>query len=131
MTLSDTPARPTSSSPLSILVADDEPMIVKALEALFSNRGHEVHTATNADAALALLASRRFDAALVDARMPGGGLNVIARLEGDPDFAGRVVLMTGALATDPMIQVGPDVIRVQKPFRFNELLLVVEGDAPN
>ena len=64
---------------------------------------------------------------LIDVKMPGGGLNVVSHLESDPNFDGRLVLMTGALATDPQVQVGPDVVRIQKPFRFEDLLPVVEG----
>lgn len=114
--------------PLTILVADDEPMIVRSLKKFFTMRGHDVRTASDAEAALLLVDAHTFDAALVDARMPGGGLTVIERLEGDPRFGGKVVLMTGAPASDPLVKVGPGVIRLQKPFSLAELVPVVEGD---
>jgi CheY-like chemotaxis protein len=102
-------------------------MIVKALERLLTGRGHSVRSAFDAPGALVLLQSERFDAALVDARMPGGGLTVVERLQSDPDFVGLVVLMTGALVTDPHVQVGPEVVRLQKPFRLKDLVPLVEG----
>ena len=124
------PAKPDGDGPermLSILVADDEPMIVKALERVLTRRGHSVHSAFDAAGALTLLQSERFDAALVDARMPGGGLSVVKGLDEHPNFDGLVVLMTGALVTDPHVQVGPEVVRLQKPFRFTELVPLVEA----
>ncbi len=119
--LSDGPART-----LRILVADDEPMITAALERILTGRGHDVRTTSNAADALAVLESERFDAALVDMGMPGSGMSVIEHLELDPDFDGLVVLMSGGLSTDPLLQAGPDVVRLQKPFRFSELVPLVE-----
>ena len=112
---------------LCILVADDEPMIRTALTRLFEKRGHTVHAAQDAREAIALISIHHFDAALVDARMPGDGLTVIAELERDSEFDGLVMLMTGALATDPMVKVGPSVQRLQKPFRFPEIVPIVES----
>ncbi len=56
---------------LSILVADDEPMITAALERILTRRGHHVRTTSNAADALSVLDSHRFDAALIDMGMPG------------------------------------------------------------
>jgi CheY-like chemotaxis protein len=119
-----------ASTPLQILIADDEPTIVSALEKFLTRRGHAVMTAPDAKAALLLVDRHRFDAALLDVRMPGGGLTVLEHLRNDPAFEGRVVLMTGALATDPEIPADPRVLRMQKPFRLTEVILMVEGDGP-
>jgi CheY-like chemotaxis protein len=112
---------------MCILVADDEPMIVSAVQQILTRRGHTVMTAADAAGAIALLDSHRFDAALVDVRMPGSGVTVIAHLQSDPAFDGLVVLMSGAIVADPLVQVGPDVIRLQKPFRLMELVPLLEG----
>ena len=101
-------------------------MILAALERVLTRRGHTVRVACNAPGARSLLESHRFDAALIDDRMPGGGTSVVAHLERDPNFDGLIVLMSGALATDPLLQVGPEVVRLQKPFRFLELVPLVE-----
>ena len=94
---------------------------------MLERRGHTVVTAASAFEALSLLETQPFDAALVDARMPGDGMRVLAHLRNGRSFDGVVVLMTGALATDPNVQVGPEVIRLQKPFRLRELVPLVEG----
>ena len=53
---------------------------------------------------------------------------VVKHLEADPHFTGTVVLMTGALSTDPNLEVGPTVLRLQKPFRFMDVVPLLEGD---
>ena len=116
--------------PMRILVADDEPIIVSAVQRVLARRGHTVMTAADAAGALALLDSNGFDAALVDVHMPGNGVTVIERLQSHPDFDGPIVLMSGAIAADPLVQVGPDVIRLQKPFRLTELVPLLEGGDP-
>lgn len=119
----------TSPPPcLCILVADDEPLIVKAIATFFTARGHTVHSALDAPSAMSLLDAHRFDAALVDLHMPGDGSTVIDRMQDDPDFDGRIVLMSGAVASDPKWQRGPGLIRLRKPFRLAELAPMVEGD---
>ena len=115
------------SRPLSVLLADDEPMIVRLLQRLLEGRGHTVRTASSAHQALSMLKAHQFDAALVDVRMPGGGLTVLEHLQADPSFSGMVVLMTGALATDPDLQLGPGVMRLQKPFNNRELIELLEA----
>ena len=118
-----------SCQPLHVLLADDEPTIVALLRRLLERRGHRVRTAATAEQAIGLVESHRFDAVLVDLRMPGGGMTVVARLRGDDSFHGRIVLMTGALATDPDVEPGPGVIRLQKPFKNRDLFPLLEGDA--
>ncbi len=130
MTTSDPRARPEATRRrLRILIADDEPVIVDSLSRFFTRRGHLVHPANDAGSALRLVEEHGFDVALIDARMPGDGLTVVRRLAESSGFEGRVVLMTGALAADPAIEVGPGVIRVQKPFRLTDLADLVEGTA--
>ena len=119
------PSEPKRS--LCILVADDEPMIRSALTRLFEKRGHTVHAAKDAPQAISLIGVHHFDAALIDARMPGDGLTIIAELEQDPAFEGLVMLMSGDLATDPRVNVGPEVQRLQKPFSFPEIVPLVEN----
>ena len=63
MPASETPSR--TSQPLRVLVADDEPMIVRILERILTRRGHEVHAVANAYDAVELLESGPFDAVLV------------------------------------------------------------------
>lgn len=80
---------------LRILVADDEPSLRLAITLFLRRRGHHVVEAADAHEARRLAAEQRFDAALVDARMPGDGLRLLAELDASPALAGRTALMTG------------------------------------
>lgn len=115
------------ADPLRVLIADDEPLIRKALQRLFERRGHSTQAVPDAPSAVAALSADRFDAVLVDLRMPGNGLTVIHHLERDTSFGGVVVLMTGDLSAEAMEQVGPHVKRLEKPFRFPDVLPLVEN----
>ncbi len=117
--------------PFRILVADDEPNVVRLLVRIFEGRGHDVVAACSAFEALEALEAGSFDVVLVDLNMPGGGLAVVSRLEADPAFTGRIVLMTGALAADPTMEMGPSVSRLQKPFQMTEVIALVEGARPH
>ena len=112
---------------LRVLVADDEPLIVRALERVLRRRGHDVDTADDAFGALELLGRNRYDAVMVDARMPGGGSRVLARLE-EISFSGVRVLMTGDVASDAVDD--DRVCRLQKPFRFPSVISLLEEGPP-
>jgi CheY-like chemotaxis protein len=53
-----------------VLIADDEPNIVTALEFLLERNGYEVYIARNGDAALKLVEQHRPDLVLLDVMMP-------------------------------------------------------------
>ena len=55
--------------PRSILVVDDEPAVSAALADYFRSQGHEVDAAAELEEAGALLAFRRYDAAILDLRL--------------------------------------------------------------
>jgi CheY-like chemotaxis protein len=107
-------------------VADDEPIIVRALERLLTRAGHVVHGAADADQALALLEQHRFDAALVDHHMPGGGARVLEAITRQEGFEGPAVLMTGDDVDDPSLPRGRGVVRLQKPFRYPDVVELLE-----
>ncbi len=111
---------------LTVLVADDEPMILRAIARILERRGHAVFTASDAHAARRLLEQHRFDVVVLDRRMPGDGLTVLRALDEEPSFAGTAILMTGGLATDPMEWMDLEVRYLQKPFRFSAVVPLVE-----
>lgn len=116
------PADPAADRIRSVLVVDDERMIVRALERLLVRHGYEVTTASDAHGALRLIEERTFDAVLVDHNMPGGGASVVEALRVRSGFSGRVVLMTGDSVDDPRLAFGPRVTLLQKPFDFDRVL---------
>jgi CheY-like chemotaxis protein len=115
---------------LTVLVADDDDLIRRALTRLLSGRGHIVHNAHDAATAIAMLEEHVFDVALVDRRMPGGGASVLHALGRHPAFAGRAILMTGTIGAEASSEVGTDVRLVTKPFSFKAMVEMVEGASP-
>jgi CheY-like chemotaxis protein len=108
-------------------VADDEPLIVRAVARMLERAGHIVHAAADADGALAVIERQPLDAAVVDHNMPGSGAAVLEALAAREDFRGPSILLTGDDLRDPGIPAIRGVLRMQKPFRYDELLAVVEG----
>ena len=108
----------------TILVADDEAAIVRAVTRFLERAGHEVHSAGTADEAVALIDVVAFDAAFVDSNMPGDGRTVLRRLAEDADFDGPAYLMTGDLP-DPDEELPGGARHLQKPFDFTGLAALV------
>jgi Signal transduction histidine kinase regulating C4-dicarboxylate transport system len=81
----------------TFLIVDDEPSIRRALVRYLTREGHAVDTAATGEEALSRMASRRYDAILLDLRMPDmEGHAVYERLrEEDSEHAARVVFATG------------------------------------
>jgi CheY-like chemotaxis protein len=109
-----------------VLVADDEPMIVRAIQRMLERRGHEVVTAPDASGALEALEGRDFDAVLVDDRMPGGGGRAVLERLLSRSYEGTAVLMTGGAIGDAE-DVDARVHWLQKPFPFPAVVSLVEN----
>jgi CheY-like chemotaxis protein len=56
---------------LNILVVDDEPAVRQSIKFILEHRGHEVGAVDGGEAALELLAQRKFDVVITDYSMPG------------------------------------------------------------
>lgn len=125
------PAPPTPTvhpmRSLRVLVADDEPTLRLAIALFLGRRGHQVTQASDAYEALRMAKEQQFDAALVDARMPGDGLNLLEQLEAMPMLRGRTALMTGDLGrarTSQGITTGRPYL--VKPFDMSEAVNLIE-----
>jgi type II secretory ATPase GspE/PulE/Tfp pilus assembly ATPase PilB-like protein len=112
-----------------MLVIDDEPMLCKALGALFTRRGFRVTTATTAQDALDSLQRITADVVLLDLKLPdASGLEVLTLLkERLPDV--RIVIISGV--SDPAtIQEALDRGAndyLPKPFDFDHCFYVAMG----
>jgi CheY-like chemotaxis protein len=119
----------SGSRPLMMLVVDDEPAIRSAIVRYFAGLGHTVDAAATGAEAHALLESRRYDALLLDVRMPDTSGDAIYRelIERDPAHAARVIFLTGDVQSDATQQFidGTGRASVMKPFSFDELTRVV------
>ena len=121
-------SRKGEDPPKRLLVVDDEEAVTQALARFLRSRDYEVETAGSAEAALALLGSRRFTLLLCDVRMPGlSGIDLVPRATSiDPDLG--VMMLTGvndaptatlALATGALDY-------ILKPVELPELLHAIE-----
>ena len=109
-----------------ILVADDEPNIVTALEFLLERAGYEVRTAVNGDEALAAIAQDPPDLVLLDIMMPvKSGYEVCKRIREEPEWGKVKVVMLSAKGRDAEVTKGLAMgadLYVTKPFSTRELL---------
>lgn len=115
-------------SGLRVLVVDDEESMRWFLRQGLARLGWSVEVAADAESAVRALAGRRFDAAVVDVRLPGAdGLTVLREVRArDPD---TVVVMITAYGSIPA---AVDAIKrgafdyISKPFELKELADVLE-----
>ncbi len=111
----------------SVIVADDEPHVVEYLQAALQMEGFDVAgTAADADGAVALADRFRPDVALLDLRMPGGGLQA-AQLIGSLSPDTRIVMFTADVDSAeviPLLRAGIDgyVVKGCTPDRLAEAL---------
>jgi len=114
-----------------ILVADDEPHIVTALEFLLQRNGFEVQVARNGEEALNLIESGRPDLVLLDVMMPlKSGYEVCKRIRERADWSHIKVVMLSAKGRDAEVARGLDVgadLYVTKPFSTRDLVGKIKG----
>jgi len=111
--------------PERVLVVDDEASVRETLVAQLGAMGARVDSAANATEALRMVRTGRYDALIVDIRMPGAsGLELHERIADiDPLLADRVVFITGDFVNDELLCRALDTGRLllEKPFTMNEL----------
>jgi len=109
-----------------ILIADDEPSIVTALEFLLKRSGYEVQIARDGDEALRLVEMMHPDLVLLDIMMPvKSGYEVCKQLRERPESRDVKIIMLTAKGRDAEVAkgltVGADVY-VTKPFSTRDLM---------
>jgi DNA-binding response OmpR family regulator len=109
-----------------ILIADDEPNIVTALEFLLSRNGYEVLIARNGDAALDLVEKHKPDLVLLDVMMPvKSGYEVCQRMRERAELRQIKIIMLTAKGRDVEMSKGLSVgadLYITKPFSTQELV---------
>ena len=108
---------------MKILVADDDPQLVRALRITLAAHGYEVVAAADGAAAVTLAAQAHPDIVLLDLGMPHlDGIRVIEALRGWTDAPIIVVSgRTGSADKVDALDAGADDY-VTKPFQVDELL---------
>jgi DNA-binding response OmpR family regulator len=110
----------------SVLIADDDPNILRALTFLMQRAGYEVRTATDGAETLAAVADARPDLLLLDLMMPrGNGYEVCQTLRASPHYNGvRIIMLTargGNADQSKGLAVGADAY-VTKPFAIDDVV---------
>ena len=114
-----------------VLIADDEPSIVAAVEFLLQRGGYEVHIARNGEEALQAVERELPDLVLLDVMMPvKSGYEVCTRIREHPDWRHIKVIMLSAKGRDAEVtrglSLGADVY-ITKPFSTRDLIARIDG----
>ena len=112
--------------PASILIADDDPNILRALTFLMQREGHDVRTASDGQSALDAIAETRPDLLLLDLMMPrGNGYEVCRALRSSPDYNDvRIIMLTARGQESDQrtgLALGADAY-VTKPFAIGDVV---------
>ena len=113
-----------------LLLVDDEMLVRESTAGMLREAGYEVVEADSAGSALAMLAEDPgFDAVATDYAMPGQtGADLIAAIRTRwPSLP--VLLITGY--AEAAKDIGPEVARLSKPFRLDELIETISATIEN
>jgi DNA-binding response OmpR family regulator len=109
-----------------ILIAEDEPSIVAAVEYLLQRGGYEVLIAGNGEEALELVETGKPDLILLDVMMPlRSGYEVCKRIRERADWGHIKIIMLSAKRRDAEVNKGMAMgadLYITKPFSTRELM---------
>lgn len=113
-----------------VLIVDDEPNIVQALEFLLERRGLQVSVARDGGEAMRMIEAGKPDLVLLDVMMPVmSGHEVCQRVRERADLGHVKILMLSAKGYDAEVSrgmaIGADVY-ITKPFSTRELMAKVD-----
>jgi two-component system sensor histidine kinase/response regulator len=115
----------------SVLVVDDNPLIVDVVTGLLRSQNYEVMSSCNGHDAWELLRTNHVDVVICDIMMPKmGGYELYEVLRGDPQYTHIPFVFLTALDDQKEIDHGKEVGAddyLCKPFEPEELLAVVKG----
>ena len=114
---------------MKILVAEDEPLMLMAIEAKLKNEGFEVIGAQDGREALKILETTTPDLIITDILMPyTSGLELISIVKSDPHKKLPIIVLSGLGQEDTVMeafQLGADDF-ITKPFNPTELSVRVK-----
>jgi CheY-like chemotaxis protein len=128
---SNSSSKPSTTVRGRILVVDDEPMIVRAIQRLLEGE-HEITLSTDPIAVVEQVrAGRRFDVILCDLMMPTmSGIDVYNAIrQMDADQARRIVFMTGGAFTERALAflAATENARIEKPLERSTLRAAIRA----
>ena len=108
-----------------IMVIDDEKVIRDLAKRVLGGEGYEVDTVDNADDALKMIESQRYNLILLDIKMPGmDGVELYRRIQKiAKSLARRVIFITGDILSSDTEKFFAEtkVVRIDKPFNAAQL----------
>ena len=114
-----------------VLIVDDEPNIVAALEFLLEKNGYRVQVAANGEEALARLDEFSPDLVLLDVMVPKmSGYEVCQRMRAQPKWRDIKIVMLSARGREVEVEKGMSLgadLYVTKPFSSAELVATIGG----
>lgn len=109
-----------------VLIADDEPNIVTALEFLLRRSGYDVRVAINGEEALALVETFVPDVVLLDIMMPvKSGYEVVQRMRQRSEWRHIKIVVLSAKGREAEVSKGVSLgadLYITKPFSTQELI---------
>ena len=115
----------------SLLIIEDDPMLLDLLALLFQDEGHQVAVAQDGRQALALASTGgvRPDVIVADYNLPGG-MNGLQIIEGLREMLQRdipAVIMTGDISTGTSLSIAPtNCIQLNKPVKSDDLTSLIQ-----
>ena len=113
-----------------ILIIDDEFSVAEVVEAILTDAGHEVVTASNGQQGLERAKEKRPDLVLLDFMMPiMGGPSTIKALREEPELRDVPIIVMSSLpeSTVSSSAKGEYVAFLRKPFRMRRVIDIVNG----
>lgn len=110
----------------TILIVDDEELLVSSLSKYLSRKGFGVKSTTSPENALSLLENERFDIVITDLRMVSvSGIEIIKHLR-HSGFEGKIIVMSAYFKEfeKELQELKVDAL-LEKPFGLNSLLEAV------
>jgi CheY-like chemotaxis protein len=115
-----------NAEPPYILVADDDPLVLKSIELILRKSGFPLQTCVNGREALECVRRQKPALALLDVMMPEmNGLDVCQAIKGDPELSDIPVFLVTARAMAAERQKGLDAGAddyITKPFVNRDLV---------
>ena len=110
----------------SVLLVDDEPNILMAIEFLMKQQGYEVDKAVNGREALAKMKRKTPNVVVLDVMMPGmDGFEVAQRIRKNPDYEKTRIVFLTARGTPEDKMTGYSTggeVYITKPFDNDKLV---------
>ena len=113
----------------SVLVVDDNPLMVNVLKGLLGQEHYQVFTARNGEEALSVLGSKRVDVIVCDVMMPQmDGYELHQNIRNTPKFSHIPFVFLSALSDSSQVRRGKEAGAddyLAKPFDPQELVAVI------